>query len=214
MSDPFLGMILPFPYQYAPQGWSFCQGQQLSISQYSALYSLLSVTFGGDAKTYFNLPDMRSRHMIGTGRGPGLSGYALGQAGGNELVTLTVNQMPLHSHDATFTGTGGSAGSPLSVTISVSQNVAGNVNIPNATHNILGGAETGSNEPANLWSTNVPTPSVSLGGVNVQGGGGGITGGTVSVKTTGGSQSTDIRNPFLALNFCIALEGNYPMKSQ
>ena len=100
MSDPFLGQILLLPYNFAPRGWAFCQGQLLSISQNTALFSLLGTTYGGNGQTTFALPDLRGRVAISSGQGPGLQNYDLGGVGGNESVTLALNQMPLHNHQA------------------------------------------------------------------------------------------------------------------
>jgi len=98
MSEPFLGMIAIYPYNFAPRGWAFCQGQILPIAQNTALFSLLGTTFGGNGQTTFALPDLRGRCPNSSGQGPGLSGYDLGQQGGTENVTLTVGQMPAHNH--------------------------------------------------------------------------------------------------------------------
>lgn len=95
--DMYMGSIMPWPIQYAPQGWLFCQGQTLQISQYSALYALLGTTFGGDARTTFCLPDLRGRVPIGAGQSQS-SNYSIGQVGGTETVTLTAAQMPAHNH--------------------------------------------------------------------------------------------------------------------
>jgi microcystin-dependent protein len=98
MSEPFLGMIIIVPYNFAPRGWAFCNGQILPIAQNTALFSLLGTTFGGNGQTTFALPDLRGRFPNSAGQGPGLSNYDLGQQGGTESTTLTVNQMPGHGH--------------------------------------------------------------------------------------------------------------------
>jgi len=100
MSEPFLGQILLVPYNFAPRGWAFCQGQLLSISQNTALFSLLGTTYGGNGQTTFALPDLRGRVAISSGQGPGLQNYDIGGTGGTESVTLTLNQMPSHNHQA------------------------------------------------------------------------------------------------------------------
>ncbi len=93
-----MATIIMFAGNFAPKYWAFCQGQILSIAQNTALFSLLGTTYGGDGRTTFALPDFRGRVPIGTGDGPGLSGYDLGQMSGSEHVTLTVAQMPAHAH--------------------------------------------------------------------------------------------------------------------
>lgn len=98
MSQAFLGEIRMFAGNFAPQGWAFCNGQLLAISQNDALFSLLGTTYGGDGITTFGLPDCRGRIPIHMGQGPGLSSYNLGTKGGVENVTLTLNQLPAHNH--------------------------------------------------------------------------------------------------------------------
>jgi microcystin-dependent protein len=96
--DFYLGEIRMFAGNFAPQGWMKCEGQILSIAQNSALFSLLGTTYGGNGTTTFALPDLRGRAPIHSGQGPGLSVYSLGQQGGTESTTLTVNNLPAHNH--------------------------------------------------------------------------------------------------------------------
>lgn len=98
MSEPFVGEIRMFAGNFAPRGWAFCDGQLLAVSQNDALFSLLGTIYGGDGRTTFGLPDLRGRLPIHAGTGPGLSPRRLGAKGGAEKVTLTVNQLPSHSH--------------------------------------------------------------------------------------------------------------------
>ena len=90
MSQPFLAEIIMFGGNFAPRGWAFCDGQILSISQNTALFSLLGTTFGGDGRVTFGLPDLRGRSPMHAGHGPGLTDRKLGQKGGSETVTLIV----------------------------------------------------------------------------------------------------------------------------
>src|SRR2546423_1016337 len=94
MSEPFLGMIIIVPYNFAPRGWAFCAGQILPIAQNTALFSLLGTTYGGNGQTTFALPDLRGRVPNSSGQGPGLSNYDLGQVGGTESTTLTNANLP------------------------------------------------------------------------------------------------------------------------
>jgi microcystin-dependent protein len=96
--DPFIGEVILFGGNFAPQGWAFCHGQLLSISQNTALFSLLGTTYGGDGQTTFALPDLRGRAPIGAGQGPGLNNRMLGSSGGEETHTLQVNELPPHDH--------------------------------------------------------------------------------------------------------------------
>jgi len=99
MSEPYVGEIRMFAGNFAPRGWSFCDGQLLAVSQNDALFSLLGTTHGGDGRTTFGLPDLRGRIPLHQGTGPGLSPRRLGSKNGAEKVTLTTNQLPSHTHD-------------------------------------------------------------------------------------------------------------------
>jgi len=112
MSEPFVGEIRMFGFNFAPQGWALCNGQLLPISQNTALFSLLGTTYGGDGRTTFALPDMRSRVPVCQGQGPGLSPYAEGQAGGAETVTLAATQMPGHTHPVKASSSPAASGQP------------------------------------------------------------------------------------------------------
>lgn len=98
MTDPFLGEIRNFAFNFAPRGWAQCQGQTLSISQNTALFSLLGTMYGGDGRTTFALPDLRGRVSIAPGQGPGLTPRSQGETGGSEAVTLTSAEIAPHTH--------------------------------------------------------------------------------------------------------------------
>ncbi|MFN8244569.1 MAG: tail fiber protein [Ferruginibacter sp.] len=98
-----IGEIRMFAGTFAPRTWAFCQNQILSISQNTALFSILGTTYGGNGQTTFALPDFRGRVAVGTGQGPGLPNYTLGQMAGTPTVTLTINNMPAHTHAITGT---------------------------------------------------------------------------------------------------------------
>ena len=98
MSDQYLGEIRIVPFNFAPRGWAMCNGQLLPISQNTALFSLLGTYYGGDGKATFALPDFQGRAPINSGQGPGLSPYVLGQAAGENTVTLLQSEIPSHTH--------------------------------------------------------------------------------------------------------------------
>jgi microcystin-dependent protein len=98
MADPFVAEIRIFPFNFAPKGWAFCNGQILSISQNTALFSLLGTTFGGDGRSNFGLPNLQGNAPMHPGQGPGLSLHDLGETGGSNTVTLLDSQTPIHSH--------------------------------------------------------------------------------------------------------------------
>jgi microcystin-dependent protein len=102
MADPFVAEIRIFPFNFAPKGWAWCNGQLLPLSQNTALFSLLGTTYGGDGKSNFALPDLQGSVPIHVGAnqpGPGLSIYDLGQTGGEDSVTLLMSEMPSHNHN-------------------------------------------------------------------------------------------------------------------
>lgn len=100
--EPYLATILLFAGNFAPRGWAFCNGQLLSIAQNTALFSLLGTTYGGDGRTNFALPDLRGRVPVHAGAGPMLTERRLGENFGAEQVTLTIAQLPAHTHANTY----------------------------------------------------------------------------------------------------------------
>lgn len=98
MAEPFVAEIRIFPFNFAPKGWAWCDGQLLPLSQNTALFSLLGTTYGGNGKSNFALPDLQGRAPMHPGQGPGLSLHDLGEMGGSETVTLLESEIPVHSH--------------------------------------------------------------------------------------------------------------------
>ncbi len=135
MADPFLAEIRIFPFNFAPRGWAWCDGQILPLAQNTALFSLLGTTYGGNGASNFALPDLQGRAAMHPGQGPGLSLYDLGEAGGTETVTLLESEIPSHAHGAR------------------ASNVAATLSSPEGTHIALArrnGAQFQSNASANL----------------------------------------------------------------
>jgi microcystin-dependent protein len=98
MADPFVAEIRIFPFNFAPRGWAWCDGQLLPLSQNTALFSLLGTTYGGNGRSNFALPDLQGRAPMHPGQGPGLSLHDLGEQGGVETVSLLASEIPIHSH--------------------------------------------------------------------------------------------------------------------
>lgn len=98
MADPFVAEIRIFPFNFAPKGWAWCDGQLMPLSQNTALFSLLGTTYGGNGTSNFALPDLQGRAPMHPGQGPGLSLHDLGESGGSETETLLESQIPAHSH--------------------------------------------------------------------------------------------------------------------
>jgi microcystin-dependent protein len=112
MSQPFIGQIALFPYDFAPVGWADCMGQLMNISQNAALFSLLGTNFGGDGVRTFALPDLRGRVAVGMGTPAGGSNYDLGEQGGVETVTLGQNQLAPHNHNLQAASARGATNAP------------------------------------------------------------------------------------------------------
>ena len=112
MNDPLLASIVLFAGNFAPRGWALCQGQTLPISEYSALFTLLGTTYGGDGQDTFALPDFRGRVAIHGGSGPGLPTYTLGEQGGAATTTLTAANLPTHAHALNGVSEAGNVPSP------------------------------------------------------------------------------------------------------
>jgi microcystin-dependent protein len=141
-----------FAGNFAPRGWSFCDGQLLAVSQNDALFSLLGTIYGGDGRTTFGLPDLRGRLPIHAGDGPGLSPRRLGAKAGAEDVTLTVNQLPSHSHRLKAVSSAATTSNPSS-TVTLAQSAgydlyvpdSGRTNMANSSITSIGGSRSHTN---------------------------------------------------------------------
>jgi microcystin-dependent protein len=112
MGSPYIGEIRMFAGNFAPQGWALCQGQLMAIAENDALFNLIGTTYGGDGQETFGLPDLQGRAPVHMGTGPGLQSYTIGQEGGVESVTLTLQQMPTHTHPVVATTNSGTDALP------------------------------------------------------------------------------------------------------
>jgi microcystin-dependent protein len=173
VSDQYLGELRLFPYNFAPLGWAFCNGQILPISQNTALFSLLGTTYGGNGTTTFALPDLRGRVPITSGQGPGISPYTLGQVGGFENVPINASNLPAHNH-----------------TVS-----------PGANDSAATGTRPGGSVLARV------TTAIYAGSTD------GTTMAPTTTSNTGSNVPVSVLQPYLVLNFCIALQGVYPARS-
>jgi microcystin-dependent protein len=197
MAEFYLGQIIQGGWNFAPRGTALCNGQLLSIPQFTALFSLLGTTFGGNGTTTFGLPNLQGRVPIHWGQSLGTSTYVIGQSAGNENETLLVGNLPAHTHTATFASTSSfnaSGAQPLAV-----------AQIPHAGAVLGHSVDTSpvGSAPAIYCPAGTATP-IALGGLNVAG--------TVSVGVTGGSQPFSILQPYLAITFAIVLQGIYPTR--
>jgi microcystin-dependent protein len=183
MAEPYLGEIRIFGFNFNPTGWLLCNGQTLSISQYAALFALLGTTYGGNGTTTFQLPNLQGRVPIHMGS-DGVSNYVEGETGGVESVTLLANQMPQHNHLVNCDGSGTARGGS---TFGVGTGGTPANNIP--------GLATSPSHAA--YSNNTPNATMAA----------------AMIQTAGGNQPHENRQPFLVLNFCIAINGIFPSRS-
>src|SRR5215467_9954935 len=130
MSQPYVGQIIMFGGNFAPNGWMTCQGQLLPISENEVLFQLIGTTYGGDGEETFALPDLQGRVPIHQGQGGGLSNYVIGEKGGVEAVTLTTQQIPQHQHLAVANSAQGTKSVPDATTILSTQNNGNGSNTP------------------------------------------------------------------------------------
>ena len=123
MPEPYVGEIRMFAGNFAPNGWMFCEGQTLPISENEVLYQLIGTTYGGDGQETFNLPNLASRIPIHSGTGPDGTTYQLGDMAGTESVTLTTQQIPNHTHPLTVSTAAGATNSPANAVLAASPSV-------------------------------------------------------------------------------------------
>jgi microcystin-dependent protein len=191
MAEPFLGMIITVGFNFAPQGWAMCNGQLLPINQNQALFSLLGTTYGGNGTTTFALPDLRGRVPAHFGQGPGLSSFVLGQAAGSESVTLALTQIPAHTHAITLG------------TLAAAANVkTGPGNAQSPIGNVPAGEASGVTA---TYSSTAPDAAMRAGAVSLSG--------VPAAAIAGGGQPFDNHQPYLTINFVIALAGIFPARN-
>ena len=194
--EPLIGQMMMFAGNFAPRGWAFCDGQLLPINQYTALFSIIGTTYGGDGRTTFALPDLRGRVPMHEGQGPELRQRTLGEKMGREEVALGLNEMPTHTHTVDST--------KLKGNISFSTK-KGNTNTPSATTLLAQGIGTKGRDEignANIYQTS----SVASGSIEIP------TSGDISIGNAGASQAHYNMQPYLVVNYIIALQGMYPSR--
>ncbi|MDY7562739.1 tail fiber protein [Pseudomonas sp. 10B1] len=195
--DVFIGNIQMFGFNFAPRGWALCDGSLLQVQQFQALFTLLGTTYGGNGSVNFSLPDLRSRLPIGQGAGPNLTPRTVGDHSGTESVVATLDNLPTHSHGTTALH---------AVTAVKLANAPSNpATVPTATNSYLGASISGGPTSAAIYSDQQGNAPVTLSGVTT-----GITGIT---DPAGKGLPMATMNPFLAVNFSIALEGLFPTRN-
>jgi len=178
MSEPFVCEIRAFGFNFAPRGWALCDGQILPIAQFSAVFSLLGTTYGGNGTSTFGLPNLMGRAAMHWGNGPGLSSYSWGEVSGTETVTLLQSEMPQHNH-------------MIQVAQAASQSGEA-TDTPGPTAWLGPSAHNYVNTPGTPLNTQLSPKAISV---------------------AGGSQPHNNMQPYLTVNFCIAMEGVYPSRN-
>ncbi len=171
MADPFVAEIRIFPFNFAPRGWAFCDGQILPLSQNTALFSLLGTTYGGNGKSNFALPNVQGNAPMHPGQGPGLSLHDLGEVGGSQTVSLLESEIPAHTH-------------------------ALMANTTTATKSLPTGNSFAKASAMVPYLAPAGAPLVSMA--------------DQTITPAGGDQPHNNLQPYLTLNFCIALQGVFP----
>jgi microcystin-dependent protein len=183
MADPFVGEIRAFPYTFAPLNWATCDGQMLSPSQNQALFAVIGITYGGNGSTTFALPNLQGRSPMDFGAGPGLTQRSLNDAVGSATVSLTTNNFPSHTH------------SMNAVSNAITDQAA-------AANHYLSKTPTAGKPPTSI-NTFQPAPSS---GTQL----------AVDAAQTAGTATVPVPHdniqPYLPVQLCIALEGEFPVR--
>jgi microcystin-dependent protein len=180
--DTFMAAILLWPVGFEPSGWLYCWGQLLNINTNAALFALLGTTYGGNGTSTFALPDLRGRVPVGVGAGIGLSPYVLGQKGGVESVVLTANQLPSHAH---------------TYTVSASDQPA-MVSVPTASSSLAAPYDTVNASAIAGYNSTAPNTALNVG--------------ATATGSIGGNMPTSLVQPYLGLNYIIAINGIFPSR--
>lgn len=184
MADPFTGEIRAFAFDYAPQDWAFCNGQTIPAQQNPVLYTVIGNRYGGTAKQNFNLPNLMGHAPMGQGSGPGLTPRTVGQATGTDTVALTAAQIPPHSHTIAVLAGNATTAAPPGNFLAMGNKPAGFGTLPQPTY-----------APGPLTAP-LDTPLAP----------------TALTTFQGGGQAHSNMQPYLALNLCICLNGEFPVK--
>ncbi len=189
--DGIIGEIRPFAFTYAPQSWILCDGREVQVIQYQALYAILGNTFGGTPNSTFKLPNLQGQAVMGFGAGPGLTTQPFGHAAGASTVQLTQAQMPNHTHD--FNGATGAANSRVSIP----------VNTDYLTNTGYGAANATTFTTANGYTNVVPDAGLNPAAVSIAGG----------VAGTNAAAAHENKQPYLTIEYCICWEGVWPSRN-
>lgn len=185
-TEPFIGEVKLLAFNFPPLGYQTCQGQMISIAEYTALFSLIGTTYGGNGQTTFALPDLQGRVPIGQGQGPGLPDYSMGEAAGSPTITLMAANLPAHIHTLN------------SVRVSIASNET------SGSSNTSANAFPGNNDSTGVYAE-APTPNTYMapGVATISG----------STDQAGTNTPFNCMNPYIVMNYSIALEGIFPSRN-
>lgn len=185
-TEPFIGEVKLLAFNFPPLGYSLCAGQTMSIASNTALFALIGTIYGGDGVQTFKLPDIQGRVPIGQGQGPGLPYYEMGEMAGTPTATLISSNLPMHIHTMN------------SVRVSIACNETSGAN------NSSANSYPGNNDSEGVWAES-PSPNTYMapGVASVSG----------STDAAGSNQPFGIMNPYLTLNYSIAVEGIFPSRN-
>jgi microcystin-dependent protein len=184
MSDQFLAEIRIFPFNFPPTGWAFCEGQIMPISQNTALFALLGTTYGGDGKSTFALPNMQDNAPMQPGQGQGLSLRDLGEMSGVESITLLQSEIPIHTHNFQCSNNDANPDNSSPVGQLAAKGIWDD------------GSDAGVIAFYNAASNNPPLAAMA----------------PQALALAGGGLPHNNMQPYLTLNFCIALQGIFPQR--
>lgn len=190
MADPFIGQISVFGFPFAPRGWAVCQGQLMPIWQNVALFTIIGISYGGNGKTTFALPNLQGCAALGAGQGVGLTAHWPGESGGTSAVGLSPSQMPSHAHGFNASTAQGTAPSPQGNVLARSARAGV------AEADVAAPGPTGLEADCYSENSGNATTALSPG----------------AIASAGGGEPHNNMQPYLALNFCIALQGVMPMR--
>ena len=183
MTQPYLGQLQLYAFNFAPLQWQLCRGQLVSINQYPALFSILGTQYGGNGTSNFALPNLQGNVAIGSGPGGALTPYVNGETGGSSTVAVAVNQMPFHNHAFVASTAPGTTAT--------------------ATGNQLAVGHFGS-KGASTYSANIYSPNPAKATTGLA---------PTALGVAGGNIPHNNMQPYLALNYCIAIIGTFPARN-
>jgi microcystin-dependent protein len=183
VTQPYLGQVQLFGFNFAPTGWALCQGQTLSINQYVALFSVIGTYYGGNGTSTFQLPNLQGAVAIGAGEGAGLSPYVVGEIGGTSTVQVLYSQMPIHNHPFAASTAPGTTTTAAGAQLGVGHYAAS--------------GKSGTSYDADFYSSNASTTGLA----------------PLSISVAGGNLPHNNMQPYLALNYCIAMSGVFPSRN-